>query len=95
MDTRHRVYYLVNLNQNHGICWWNTGYDNYGFIYRDNLKKLKQTVSSLKIRPCNEFDNGGVYYQMKISCKKDEEELLRKILDKLPKVNYVQLVRFP
>lgn len=93
MDTRHRVYYLVNLNQNHGICWWNTGYDNGGFLYEKNLKKLKREISSLKIRPCNEFDRGGVYYQMKISCKKNEKAALRNLLDKARGVSYVQLWR--
>ena len=94
MDTRHRVYYLVNLNQNHGKGWWNTGYDDHGLIYRDNSKKLRTTIHSLKIRPYGEVDALGKYFQLKISCKRDEEETLLKLLNKMPKVNYMKLYSF-
>lgn len=92
MDTRHRVYYLVNLNQNY--CrggWWGKGYDDFGFKYKSNLKALKKNIHSLKIRPCDEFDRSHEYYQMKISCKKEEEATLRGLLKRLPDVNYIQL----
>lgn len=94
MDTRHRVYYLVNLNQNHTKQgWWSKGWDDYGFIYQNNLKRLRQSVKSLKIRQCNEYDRAGDYYQMHISCKKDEQSILIELLNKLPDVNYIQLWR--
>lgn len=94
MDTRHRVYYLVNLNQNHYRYWWNTGYDSYGLRYEKNLKNLKRAIPSLKIRPCNECDRWGEYYQMKISCKKSDEQTLRSLLTKLRDVTYIQLWSF-
>lgn len=90
MDTRHRVYYLVNLNQNHGIWWWNAGYDNYGFIYRDNLKKLQTKIHSLKIRQHGETYPISGYFQLKISCRKEEEETLLKLLNRLPRVTYMR-----
>jgi hypothetical protein len=94
VDTRHRVYYLVNLNQNHARSgWWSVGWDHFGFKYEANLNTLKTKIRSLKIRPCNEFDRFHEYYQMMVSCKKEEEETLRKLLKQLPDVNYIQLWR--
>ena len=94
MDTRHRVYYLVNLNQSYAKGgWWCKGWDDYGFIYSNNLKKLKQTITSLKIRPCTESDRAHEYFQMQISCKKNEEAALRKLLNSLQDVNYIRLGR--
>lgn len=94
MDTRHRVYYLVNLNQNHTKQgWWSKGWDDYGFIYQYNLKMLQQHVRSLKIRQCTEHDRAHEYYQMQISCKKEEQPILVELLNKLPDVNYIQLWR--
>lgn len=94
IDTRHRVYYLVNLNQNHTReGWWSKGWDDYGFVYEKNLQTLKRHAKSLKIRQCNKHDRGGDYYQMKISCKKEDESILRDLLDKLPDVDYIQLWR--
>lgn len=91
MDTRFRVYYLVNLNQNHGKGWWNTGYDNYGFKYDSNLRKLKQAIHSLKIMNSNIDWRSENFYQMKISCKIEEEPTLIDILNKLPLTNYLKL----
>lgn len=94
MDMRHRVYYLVNLNQNYARSgWWSIGWDDFGFKYEANLKTLKTKIRSLKIRPCSEFDRSHEYYQMRVSCKKEEEETLRKLLKQLPDVNYIQLWR--
>ena len=90
MDTRHRVYYLVNLNQNHGKNWENIGYDDYGFIYRDNLKGLQTKIHSLKIRPHGETYPISGYFQLKISCRKEEEEVLLRLLKKLPRVSYMR-----
>ncbi len=94
MDNRHRVYYLVNLNQNqnHVVgAWWVKGWDDYGFRYDSNLRKLKGLIHSLKMRQRNEAYYPGEYYQMMISCKKDEEPLLVSLMNKLRGVNYVKL----
>ena len=95
MDVRHRVYYLVNLNQNYAKSgWWCKGWDDFGFIYESNLLKLKQSIKSLKIRPCTESDRAHEYYQMQISCRKSEAPVLRKFLNELQDVNYIQLQSF-
>ena len=94
MDTRHRVYYLVNLNQNHTKQgWWSIGWDSYGLLYDRNLRELKKAISSLKIRPVNEKDRGVEWYSLMVSCKKEEQAALVGFLDKTRGVNYVQLVR--
>ena len=90
MDNRHRVYYLVNLNQNYNKFWYNRGYDNYGWVYRENLNTLKKLLRSLKITSNNQTDYHN-YFQMKISCKKDEEELLISTLTSLNDVNSIKL----
>lgn len=91
MDVRHRVYYLINLHANHGINWWRPGYDNYGFVYESNLKRLKKTVRSLKVRPTGLDLLREDYFQMKISCKKEDEPALVDLLNKLPLTNYIKL----
>lgn len=92
MDGRHRVYYLVNLNQNYRLGgWWHREWDNYGLLYNENLKKLKQHVASLKMRPRAFLYNSSDYFQMTVSCKKDEERSLISILQKLPKTNYAKI----
>jgi hypothetical protein len=94
VDNRHRVYYLVNLNQNHKKeGWWSKGWDDYGWLYKNNLKMLKQHVKSLKIRPTKDEDIVVEWYSMRISCKKEEQAILVELLDKLPDVNYIQLWR--
>lgn len=94
MDTRHRVYYLVNLNQNHTKQgWWNIGWDSYGIRYNENLKKLTQSISSLKIRPVNDENREFFWYSMMISCKRHEQMSLVDLLDRLPDVNYTQIER--
>ena len=90
MDCRHRVYYLVNLNQNYKRTWQDRGYDNYGMVYDYNLKTLQATVSSLKIRPrgWEQHKIAPKFYQMMISClKMDETDLLTK-LGTMRYVNY-------
>lgn len=92
MDNRHRVYYLLNLNQNYRReNWWSNGWDDYGMVYVYNLQTLNQSINSLKITPNNQscFSNG--YYQMKVSCKKNEEQALVNVLNSLQDVNYMKL----
>ena len=93
MDRRHRVYYLVNLNQNYRKqYWWSTSWDSYGMIYNRNLRILKEAVPSLKIRPSHRDWRSTDYYQMKVSCKWEEERLLRDTLDKLKQTNYEEIL---
>jgi hypothetical protein len=93
MDVRHRVYYLVNLNQNHKLAGWLArGWDSYGIVYNKNVYALKRTISSLKVMPVNVFNNEyGGSYQLKVSCKKEEENLLIDLLNKLRLVDYSKL----
>lgn len=90
-DIRHRVYYLVNLNQNHGINWWSYGYDNYGIVYEKNLSILKSKVPSIKVRPYGEKDSFDRYWQLKISCKIEESQVLVDLLNRLSKASYVRI----
>lgn len=93
MDMRHRVYYYVNLNQNHKVGgWWNRGYDNYGMTYKKNLDALIRTIPGLKLRPVFFDYRNPNRYQLKVSCRWYEEELLLSILDKLPMTNYEKIV---
>lgn len=91
MDNKHRVYYLVNLNQDYKReYWWSKNWDDYGMVYTNNLRTLKQLVNTLKITPNNQTDYHN-YFQMKMSCKKEEEELLLRILNGLKDINYIKL----
>lgn len=96
MDTRHRVYYLVNLNQNYRKGgWWTPGWDSYGFLYDRNMDELKRSIGSLKIRPYGLFN--GVcdiipgYYQLKLSCKKEDEAELVNVLTNMRDVNFKKI----
>lgn len=92
MDRRHRVYYFVNLNQNHTKQgWWSAGWDSYGVIYDRNLRNLKAAVRSLKIRPSHREYRSDNYYQMKISCRWEEEQTLLTVLDKMRLTNYEKI----
>lgn len=92
MDRRHRVYYLVNLNQNHEVGgWWGRGYDNYGIRYDRNMDLLVRDVPSLKVRPIAEANAVDDYYQMMISCRKRDEAELIETLDICTDVNYMKL----
>lgn len=91
MDMRHRVYYAVNLNQNHDRFWWNSGYDSYGMVYDFNLEKLRSVVRSLKIRQLKHGTLSGGYYQMMVRCKQEEEHGLVAMLDQLKLANYEKL----
>lgn len=92
MDRRHRVYYFVNLNQNHAKQgWWSAGWDSYGMVYRRNLRDLKRAAYSLKIMPSRLDYRDEHYYQLKISCKFEEEQALLKVLDKMPMTNYMKI----
>lgn len=91
MDMRHRVYYAVNLSQNHCRWWWMSGYDNYGIVYDSNLRKLKGAVKSLKIRPLRREHSPDRYFQQMISCKWEEEVVLVAMLGELKWVNYEKL----
>lgn len=91
MDNRRRVYYLVNLNQNYQKRGWSSkGWDGYGMIYQRNLCELRSKIRSLKITSNNQTDSSS-YYQMKISCIKEEENELLAILSKLEDVNYMKI----
>lgn len=91
MDRRHRVYYLVNLNQNHKLQgWWSRGWDGYGLRYRANTIALQIRVPSLKVSPNNQINKRSTYYQMKVSCKKEDEERLVNQLRTLKDVDYVK-----
>lgn len=91
MDMRERVYYAVNLNQNHGLGWRNASYDDYGMVYKANLKRLKGVVRSLKCRELRHGTLSGGYFQMMISCKWQEEATLVAMLGQLKWVNYEKL----
>lgn len=93
MDMRHRVYYLVNLNQNHTKQgWWSTGWDSYGMVYNHNLRALKDAVPSIKIRPSHRDYRAPDYFQMKVSCRWQEEQILVNTLDKLKLTNYEKIL---
>ena len=90
MDNRRRVYYLVNLNQNYQkLGWESKGWDDYGIIYQRNLCELRSKIRSLKITSNNQ--TAPSYYQMKISCIKEEENELLTILSELEDVNYMKI----
>lgn len=91
MDMRHRVYYAVNLNRNYDRFWWMSGYDSYGTVYSDNLRKLKGAVRSLKCRELRHGTLSGRRFQFMISCKLDEEADLVAILGQLKWTNYEKL----
>ena len=92
MDTRHRNYYLVNLNNNWNCPgWWCSGWDSYGRIYDRNLKTLIKSVPSLKIRQCNEDDRYKGNFGIKISCRHSDNQTLLKLLDTLRDVTYAEL----
>lgn len=92
MDDRHRVYYLVNLNQNYRLGgWWNREYDNHGCFYTENLFKLEKHISSLKMRPVPPLCCSSSHFQMMISCKRDEERTLVSILQKMSRTNYAKI----
>lgn len=90
MDNRRRAYYLVNLNQNYNKSGWSSkGWDGYGIIYQRNLYELRSKIRSLKITSNNQTDSSS-YYQMKISCIKEEENELLVVLSELKDVNYMK-----
>ena len=92
MDPRHRVYYLVNLNQNRKLGgWWSKGWDSRGSIYTRNLFRLKGAITSLKERYIPYDYHSTENYQVMISCKKEEESTLIKILRKSRGVNYTKI----
>ena len=89
MDFRHRVYYLVHLNQNYRKNgWWSKDWDDYGMRYDYNLMMLKRKIKSLKLIPVDSYD---VHYHMKISCKKEEEKVLIDLLNSLKDVDYQKI----
>ncbi len=93
MDSRYRVYYLVNLHQNWYLgSWWSSQWDNYGVLYRTNLNELKRSVPSLKIRPLRAWIRPGDtnYWQLKLSCKKEDEQFLATTLRALRGVDWAR-----
>ena len=94
MDPKHRVYYLVNLNQNHTRAgWWSVGWDNHGTRDDHNLRRLKLHVPSIKIRPVSDVNRVFHYFQMMVSCRWEHEQRLLKLLDIMGDVNYEKLRR--
>lgn len=92
MDRRHRVYYYVSLNQNHKMPgWWCAGWDDYGLIYDKNLDILKKSVPSIKIMPSRLTYKSLGYYQLKISCKKEDEHILLDTLGRMRKTDYAKV----
>lgn len=92
MDTRHRVYYLVNLNQNRTLAgWWSRGWDSFGSIYTQNLFRLKGAITSLKTRYRPYDYRSTENYQVMISCKKEEESTLVKVLSRSRGVDYIKI----
>ena len=92
MDRRHRVYYLVNLNQNHKKSgWWVSGWDSFGSLYELNMHMLKQHIPGLKISPSHLDYFSTEYYQLKLSCRKEKEYLLVDMLNKLPQTEYKKI----
>lgn len=92
MDRRHRVYYLVNLNQNYKRSgWWTVGWDNHGLRYETNLTLLYILMPSLKVRPINMINRSDRYFQMMISCRYRDEQRLLNALGKMSDVNYERL----
>ena len=92
MDPKHRVYYLVNLNQNSKLRsgWWHPLWDSYGLFYTYNLRELKNSVPSLKMRYQPYDHQSEENYQVMGSCKKEYECQLIRVLRKLNRVNYVK-----
>lgn len=94
MDHRHRVYYLVNLNQNRKIGGWGyKGWDNYGIRYKHNLSELQHSINSLKIRSRSYDYHYTENYQLMVSCTKEEESKLVKCLYRLPDTNYIKIAQ--
>lgn len=95
MDKRYRVYYLVNLNQNYKLnWWWSKGWDNYGVIYDSNMLTLVNKIKSLKITENKQLSKEHfdcIYFGFKISCKKEEENTLVTLLNKLKDCNYLKI----
>ena len=92
MDPKHRVYYLVNLNQNHTRSgWWTIGWDNHGMKYDRNWRRLKRDVPSIKVRPVSDVNRVFRYFQMMVSCRWEDEQLLLSTLDDMADVNYEKL----
>ena len=92
MDPKHRVYYLVNLNQNRKLSgWWHPIWDSYGLFYRYNLRELRNSVPSIKMRYQPYDHHSGENYQVMVSCKKEYERELIRVLRKLRRVDYVKI----
>ena len=89
MDFRHRVYYLVHLNQNYRrYSFLSKDWDDYGVCYNSNLMRLKYEIKRLKLIPLDSYE---VHYHMKISCKKEEEKVLIDLLNSLKDVDYQKI----
>lgn len=88
MDNRFRVYYMVNLNKSRNITGQRYSDDSFGKTYEENIWTLQSMVNSLKMTPLKGHTEPRKYpegyyqhYQMKISCKKDDEQTLLHILE--------------
>ena len=93
MDNRHRVYYLANLHQNWYLGgWWARKWDSYGVLYHTNLNELKRAVPSLKIRPVEAWTrpDDTDFWQMKLSCKREDEHFLSDTLRALQGVDWAR-----
>ena len=80
MDTRFRVYYLVTFNDQ----WWVKRKDGETFkrkdgetLYNENHKALCDMVPDLKMTNPNwQVAIAGRYYNRKVSCLKEDEDML-------------------
>ena len=72
MDTRFRAYYLVTFNDQ----WWLKGKDGVT-LYNENIKALCDMVPDLKITNPNwQTIVADGYYNRKVSCLKEDEDML-------------------
>lgn len=98
MDRRFRVYYMANLNRSKKITGKYYSDDMYSKVYEDNVWKLQTEVDSIKMTPLSGrteprkyFEGQYSHYQMKISCKKDDEYALLNVLENAKDVEYFKV----
>lgn len=73
MDTRFRTYYLVTFNHR----WWAHDYESGESAYNDNQNALFSLVPDLKMTSPNwQYGIVDRYYNRKVSCLKEDEDML-------------------
>lgn len=87
---------MVRLNLNPlfkpgGLTDWNI-YDKYDDLYNHNLDVLRKRIKSLKILSWySHYSSDKSDYHIKISCAKEEEEYLVKVLQHLKDCGFVKI----